>query len=306
MRQYLKVAYLGGPGSYSHIGCTMRFPEAEHVPFASFSAVFKAIQSGACDLGLVPIENGIAGRVADVHQLLPGSGLFLTGELYVPIEHCLLAVSGATIADISTVYSHVQALDQCRSFIFRHDLMSIATSDTASAARQVADQANPALAAIANRSAAALCGLDVLMHNIQDHENNITRFVVLSREQSCRSEGFDDPITTMTFDLGDNPGQLHRALGGFADNNINVIRIESYLSRQTFSSASFMIDFEGAPQDSAVKRTFLELGKFARHFRLLGTYESTKKSGLMCMPPARDAAPAEQPHGAAGAVTGAH
>lgn len=292
MREHVKVAYLGGPGSYSHIGCAMRFPEADHVPFASFAAVFRAIQSGECDLGLVPIENGIAGRVADVHQLLPGSGLFLTGELFVPVEHCLLALPGASISGISSVCSHVQALDQCRAFIARHDFTTSVMSDTASAARHVAKQGNLALGAIANCSAATLYGLEVLARNIQDHENNITRFIVLSREQSGLTEAFATPITTMTFDLGDNPGQLYRALGGFADNNINVIRIESYLSRQTFSSASFMIDFEGAPHDAAVKRTFQELGKCARHMQLLGTYESSKKNAFLPLPLAGEAAEA--------------
>jgi prephenate dehydratase len=280
MRKHQKVAYLGGPGSYSYVGCMMKFPEAVHMPFQTFATVFKSIQTGECDIGLVPIENVIAGRVDDVHHLLPGSGLYITGELYVSIEHCLLGLPGAILEEITQVHSHVQALSQCRAYISRNVFKTYTASDTASAARYVADEKNPQFSAIANKSAAKLHGLEVLKENIQDYENNVTRFVVLSRKQSMQTDCFACPVTTMTFDLGDNPGQLHRALSGFAQNNINIIRIESYLSRETFSSASFMIDFEGAPQDVSVKRTFSELSKFARKFNLLGTYESTKKTEI--------------------------
>lgn len=278
MHNCQKVAYLGGLGSYSHIGCQMKFPEAEQVSYATFADAFTAVKTGECDMGLIPIENAIAGRVADVHQLLPGSGLFIVGELFVPINHCLLGQKGATLADIFEVHSHVQALSQCRGFLTRHGLKTISAPDTSSAAAMVAREGNRACAAIAHRSVAEIHGLSIIANGIEDFEKNVTRFVVLSRERSARIDCFAQPITTISFDLGGNPSNLHDALGGFADNEINITRIESYLSRQTLNSSSFMIDFEGTTDDVRVRRILERLNKVADQIHLFGTYESAKQA----------------------------
>ncbi len=276
MPERQKVAYLGGLGSYSHIGCQMKFPDAEQVSYCTFADAFSAVQTGECDIGLVPIENSIAGRVADVHQLLPGSGLFIVGELFVPINHCLLGKKGATLADIFEVHSHVQALSQCGGFLTRHGLKTISAPDTSSAAAKVAGEDNRTFAAIAHRSVAEIHDLSIIADGIEDFEKNVTRFVVLSRQRSARIDCFAQPITTISFDLGGSPSNLHNALGGFADNEINVTRIESYISRQTLNSSSFMIDFEGSTDDVRVRRILERLGKVADEIHLFGTYESAK------------------------------
>lgn len=274
-----KIAYLGGPGSYSYLACVRKFPDATHMPYSTFAHAFRAIQSGDCDFGLIPIENAIAGRVADVHQLLPGSGLYITGELYLPIEHCLLGLPGADLDGLRAVHSHVQALGQCRSFIARHALTTHAAPDTSSGATVVATSGDTSQCAIAGRDAAKIHGLEIIQENIEDFANNVTRFVVLSRDKASQSDPFDHPITTMSFDLGRNPGKLHCVLSSFAENAINITRIESYISRETFASSSFMIDFEGTQDQAGVKRTFSELKKYANAVQLFGTYESARGTG---------------------------
>jgi len=267
------VAYLGGPGSYSHMGCQMKFPEAKLVSYPTFADTFNAVQTGECDVGLVPIENAIAGRVADVHQLLPNSGLYIVGELFVPINHCLLGQKGATLADVFEVHSHVQALSQCGVFLTSHGLTTQTALDTSTAAEMVARDGSLTLAAIAHRSVAEVYGLSIIAEGIEDFEKNVTRFVVLSRERCVRINCFDQPITTISFDLGGSASKLHDALGGFAENEINITRIESYISRLTFTSSSFMVDFEGSTDDVRVRRILERLGTVANQFHLFGTYE---------------------------------
>ncbi len=274
MKHPTRVAYLGGPGSFSQIGCLQHFPEATLHACATFAQVFGAVQSDECDLGLVPIENSIAGRVTDVHLLLRDSPLYIVGEAFVPIEHSLLGLPGADTSSIREVVSHPQALSQCSDYVLRHGLRATAASATSEAARLVGTRGDATLGAIAHESAAAHYGLEVMQTAIQDFKDNVTRFVILSRANSAAAQPYANPITTITLDFGENPAELHRALSGFAENNVKVTRIESYSSRQTFSSTSFMIDFMGALEQPNVRKTFDKLGKIARRVQHFGTYES--------------------------------
>jgi len=278
MKYPQKVAYLGGPGSFSQIGCMQRFPDAELHACANFERAFRAVETGECDLGLVPIENSIAGRVTDVHLLLRNSELFIVGEVFVPVEHSLMAIPGASLETIQKVASHHQALSQCADFLARSGYQATAVAATSEAARMVRERGDKSFAAIAHESAARHHGLDVLETSIQDFQDNVTRFVILSRENVAAAQAYANPITTITLDFEENPNELHRALSGFAQNNITVTRIESYASRRTLSSASFMIDFMGALEEPHVRKTVDELTTIASRVHHYGTYESAKQA----------------------------
>ncbi len=271
-----KVACLGGPGSFSQLGCMQRFPDAALHACANFGQVFHAVRSGECEFGLVPIENSITGRVMDVHLLLRDSPLFIVGEVFVPVEHSLLGVAGASLDTVKEVASHHQALAQCSDYLLRHGFQVTATGATSEAARNIKERGDVTVAAIAHESAARHYGLEVLQSSIQDFQDNVTRFVILSREKAAPSQPYANPISTITLDFGENPTELHRALSGFAENNVMVTRIESYTSRQTLSSTAFMIDFLGALEEPHVRRTFDALGKIASRVKHVGTYESAK------------------------------
>jgi prephenate dehydratase len=267
------VAFQGIAGAYSHQVCRVLFPQAEILPCFSFEDAFNAVREERATHAVLPVENNTAGRVADMHTLLPQGGLFITAEHYEPIVHHLLTVPGTTLETIKDVHSHVQALTQCRGFLRQHQLTPVVHSDTAGAARDVAYWKNPRNAAIASRAAGEIYGLVPLAHNIADNVENVTRFLVL--EPTLRVPIFEDTSTyktTVFFTLRNGPAALYKALGGFATNGVNLSKIESYLLGGRFAAASFIVDANAHKDSLFFQQALEELSFYSEDVRVLGVY----------------------------------
>jgi prephenate dehydratase len=272
MTQPMTIAFQGEPGANSHIAIAEAFPDATPLPCATFEDALAAITSGAANLGMIPIENSLAGRVADIHHLLPQSGLFIVGEWFLPIRHQLMAPRGATLADIKTVESHVHAIGQCRRIIRKLGIRSIIAGDTAGAARIVAERGDKACAAIASRLAAEIYGLDILAEDIEDEAHNTTRFVILAREPVWPDQGSGPLVTTFVFRVRNLPAALYKALGGFATNGVNMTKLESYMVEGNFFATQFYADVDGHPDDRNLKFALEELQFFSKELRIVGVY----------------------------------
>jgi prephenate dehydratase len=272
MKTTHSIAYQGEPGANSHIACVDNYPDLSPLPCATFEDAFAALQDGAADLAMIPIENSIAGRVADIHALLPASGLHIVGETFLPIHFQLLAVPGARIEDLKAVYSHTHALGQCRNIIRRLKLQPVVAGDTAGAAREIAEWADKSRAALAPRLAGEIYGLQTLASNVEDESHNTTRFVVLSRDERWTPAGEGPTVTTFVFRVRNVPGALYKALGGFATNSVNMTKLESYMEGGIFARTQFLADVDGHPKDLALARALEELKFFSRETRILGVY----------------------------------
>jgi len=270
-----RVAYQGEPGSNSDAASREVFPGAESVPCATFEDVFVAMDEGRADLAMIPVENSIAGRVADIHHLLPESGLHIIGEHFMPIHFALLAVPGASEAGITTVRSHSHALGQCRQFIRDHGWRSVVADDTAGAAREIAEAGDPAVAALAPLLAAELYGLDVLSRDVEDEHHNTTRFLVLAREAAIPAVDSGPVITTFVFRVRNVPAALYKAMGGFATNGVNMTKLESYQLGGSFSATQFYADVEGHPDERPLALALEELAFYTAFLRVLGTYPAS-------------------------------
>ena len=266
-----RIVYQGEPGANSHLAVLEARPGAEPVGADTFEDCFDALLGGDCELALIPLENSIAGRVADVHHLLPGSDVHIVGEHFQPIRLHLLAVPGARIDELRTAESHLHALGQCRRIIRKLGLTPVEAGDTARAARLVADAGDPTRAALATDLAAQIHGLDVLARDVQDAAHNATRFVMLSREPEEAPPGVE-AITTFMFRVRNIPAALYKALGGFATNGVNMTKLESYQLDGSFNATQFYADVEGHRQDRAVARALDELAYFCSDMRVLGSY----------------------------------
>jgi len=266
------IAYQGEAGANSHIACQDRYPDWEPLPCATFEDAFAAISEDRATLGMIPIENSIAGRVADIHALMPGAGLHIIGEYFLPIHFQLMGVKGAAIEELRSVHSHVHALGQCRKVIRRLGLTAHVAGDTAGSAREVAEWADRSRAALAPRLAAAIYGLDILAKDVEDESHNTTRFVVLSRTPEVAPSGNGPVVTTFVFRVKNLPAALYKALGGFATNSVNMTKLESYMVEGEFTATQFLADVDGHPDDPGLRRAFDELQFFSREFRILGTY----------------------------------
>jgi prephenate dehydratase len=271
-----KIVFQGEPGANSHLAISEAYPDHEPVPCATFEDAFSAIGSGEADLGMIPIENSVAGRVADIHHLMPDSKLHIVAEHFMPVRHQLLAVKGATLADIRTVESHVHALGQCRNIIRKLGIRPIVAADTAGSAREVAEVGDKSRAAIASRLAATIYGLDILAEDIEDEAHNTTRFIVLSREKKWVSKGAGPVVTTFVFEVRNLPAALYKALGGFATNGVNMSKLESYMVGGNFFATQFYADVEGHPDDRNVAYALEELAFFSKELRVLGVYPAHK------------------------------
>ena len=268
----MKIAYQGEPGANSHIVCREHYPEADAVACASFEDVFAAVSGGDADLAMIPIDNSIAGRVADIHHFLPTSGLHIVAEHFLRIQFSLLGGPGATLDTIKTVHSHVHALGQCRKFIREHGLTPIISGDTAGAAREVADAADPSQAAISPPLAAEIYGLQVLASDIEDEDHNTTRFVVLSREPAGSAPARPGDVTTFMFNVRNLPAALYKALGGFATNGVNMTKLESYMVGGEFTATQFLAEVDGHPDDAGLARALEELTFYTTDITVLGVY----------------------------------
>ena len=271
-----KISFQGESGANSDTACRNVYPGMEPLPCPSFEDAFNAVESGKADLAMIPIENTIAGRVADIHHLLPESRLHIVGEYFLPIQFQLMALPGTRLEDIKAVYSHIHALGQCRKLIRRHRWKAVVAGDTAGAARIVSEEGNRSHAALAPRLAASLYGLDIIAENVDDTENNVTRFVVLSktRDLAVRASASELMITTFVFRVHNIPAALYKAMGGFATNGVNMTKLESYQLGGKFFSTQFYADIEGHPDDANVAQALKELNFFSREVRILGVYKA--------------------------------
>ncbi len=269
-----RIVFQGEPGANSHIACLEAYPAGAPVPCPTFEDAFNTLAAGEADLGMIPIENSVAGRVADIHHLMPIAGLHIIGEWFLPIRNQLLGLKGARLDEIRTVESHIMALGQCRNYIRRLRLRSVVAADTAGAAREVAERGDRSCAAIASRLAAEIYGLDILAENIEDASHSTTRFVVLSREARRAPHGDGKVLTTFVFQVRNIPAALYKALGGFATNGVNMTKLESYMLEGTFAATQFYSDVEGHPDDRGLKLALEELEFFSQpnSLKILGVY----------------------------------
>jgi prephenate dehydratase len=268
-----KIAYQGEPGANSDIACRDVYPGWEPTPCATFEDALAAIRDGAAGLGMIPIENSIAGRVADIHHLLPASGLHIVGEYFLPIRFQLLAIPSAGLDTIRDVYSHVHALGQCRKIIRQLGLKGHVAGDTAGSARQVAEWGDPTRASLATRLAGEIYGLKTLLADVEDEKHNTTRFVVLSKTPDWAAPRGEAPlVTTFVFRVRNVPAALYKALGGFATNGVNMTKLESYMVDGEFTATQFLADVDGHPDDPGLRHAFEELSFFTKEMRILGVY----------------------------------
>jgi len=272
------IAFQGLPGAHSDMACKQAYPYMTTLPCPSFEDVFEAVQQGQAALGLIPIENSHAGRVAEIHNLLPGTDLHIVGEYFHKVHNHLLAPRGASLKTLKTVYSHPQALMQCRNNVRKLKLKAENFADTAGAAKAIAEWNDPSKAAIASDLAAELYGLDILKKNMQDADDNTTLFVAISKEPTDPDPLKDGPIlTTMLFTTRNISAGLYKALAGFATNGINLVKLESYIPNYRAGTAQFFVTFEGHPEEKHVQHALEELGFFTKKVQLLGVYPADKK-----------------------------
>jgi len=265
------IAFQGAPGAYSDLACRRVFPDMATLPCSQFEDAFAALRDNRARLAMIPIENSVAGRVADIHHLMPDSGLHIIGEHFEPVNHHLLALPGASLAQIRTVRSHVHALSQCRKMIRALGIEPIVAADTAGAAAEIADRGDPTVAAIASELAGRIYGLASLKENIEDAEHNTTRFLIMSRE-ALRPPRETPSVTTFLFRVRNVPAALYKALGGFATNGINMTKLESYMVGGAFTATQFYADVEAHPEDRPLALALEELAFFSRELKILGVY----------------------------------
>ena len=271
----VRIAYQGEPGSNSDAASRVVYPGSDLLPCATFEDVFAALEEGTADLAMIPIENSIAGRVADIHHLLPHSDLHIVGEYFMPIHFQLMALPGAAVDQITTIRSHVHALSQCRRFIRENGWKSVIAEDTAGSAREVAELGDPTVASLAPRLAAELYGLHILAEDVEDEHHNTTRFIVLSRDAQEVTSASGPVITTFVFRVRNVPAALYKALGGFATNGVNMTKLESYQLGGSFAATQFYADVEGHPSDPSLALALEELAFYSAYLRVLGTYPAS-------------------------------
>ncbi|MDZ4692056.1 prephenate dehydratase [Terricaulis sp.] len=266
------ISFQGEPGANSHIAARAAFPELEPLPCASFDDAFAAVSEGQARYAMIPIENSVAGRVADVHTLIPESGLYIIGERFVPIRHQLLGLKDATLEGLTHVRSHPQALGQCRKQLRELGVAAVKTADTAGAAREIAELGDPSIGALASGLAGEIYGLKVLKADIADAPHNTTRFLVFAREAQNAALGSGPCMTSFVFRVRNVPAALYKALGGFATNGVNMTKLESYIEGGAFSAAMFFLEVEGHPEEQALRLALEELAFFSTSLKVLGVY----------------------------------
>jgi len=268
------VSFQGAPGANSHIAVEEAFPEGLALPCFAFEDAIDAVKEGRADCAMIPIENSLHGRVADIHFLLPESGLVITGEHFLPIRYALMATG--PLEGITQAISHPQALGQCRKWLRARGIRPVAYADTAGAAALVAEMGDPTVAAISPPRAAALYGLETIAESLADSDDNMTRFVVLARQAPDRPVP-ETAMTTFIFEVKNVPAALYKAMGGFATNGVNMTKLESYQRGATFAATEFYADIMGAPGDPAIDRALEELRFHCKWMRVLGTYPQARE-----------------------------
>ena len=266
------IAFQGQPGAYSDLACRVAYPGMATLPCESFEAAIDAVREGRAQLGMLPCENSLAGRVPDIHHLLPESGLYVVGEHFHRVEHCLLAPKGATIAGLKRVHSHPVALGQVRHILRELGVTAVVQADTAGAAGMVAQWNNPEDAAIASSLAAEIHGLEILRSNVEDAAHNTTRFYVMAPKPTMPDPATPNLMTTFVFRVRNVPAALYKALGGFATNGVNMTKLESYMIAGQFVATQFLCDADGHPEHPNLRRALEELNFFSTEVRVLGVY----------------------------------
>lgn len=269
-----KIAFQGEPGAYSHLACKEVFPEREAMPCQTFEDAFAAVSEGKAALAMIAIENSLAGRVADVHHLMPESGLYIVGEYFLRIQHQLMAPPSATLKTVKTIHSHTMALGQCRFVIRDLGLKAVVEADTAGSARRVSQENDVTQAAIASSLAAEIYGLNILKPDVEDAAHNTTRFLIMSAEPDDAEPGSGPTITSFVFRVRNVPAALYKAMGGFATNGVNMTKLESYQLDGSFNATQFYADIEGHPQDRLVRLALEELEFFSTSLKILGIYHA--------------------------------
>lgn len=269
-----KIAFQGVDGAYSHQACVEVFPDAEAIACRTFEGAIDTVNRGDADLAMLPVENSTYGRVADIHYLLPESGLHIVGEHFVRVHICLMGLPGVALSDLKSAKSHTVLLGQCRGFLREHGLMTVTGADTAGSAKEVAEAGDPAQGALASELAAEIYGLNVLARQIEDNKNNTTRFLVMSPEATRAEQSDKELITTFVFRVRNIPAALYKAMGGFATNGVNMVKLESYMVGGSFTATQFYADIVGHPDEAPVQRALEELAYFTTHLEILGVYEA--------------------------------
>jgi prephenate dehydratase len=267
--------FQGEPGANSHLAALDVYPDCEPVPCPTFEDCFAALESGAADLGMIPIENSVAGRVADIHHLLPAADVHIIGEYFLPVHHQLMALPGVEIGDLDRVQSHVQALGQCRRTLRGLGLAAVVGADTAGSARQLAESGDRGLGVLASRLAAEIYGLRILREDCEDEAHNTTRFLILSPTPADIPDRSTTTITSFVFRVRNVPAALYKALGGFATNGINMTKLESYQLEGQFYASQFYADVEGHPDDQSLRFAMEELAFFSHEVKVLGSYPAS-------------------------------
>ena len=275
MKKIKSFSFQGVKGAYSEQAGTKLFLEAESIPCPTFEDMFDKVRAGEADAAMVPIENSLAGRVADTQRLIPDSKLKITDEFFLEINHNLIGVKGSKISDIRRIHSHEQGIAQCRNKIIQLKKEMVVEADTAGSAKMIAELNNIEDAAIASELAANIYDLDILEPNFQDSLNNVTRFLVMQKELVDIDSSSDQVLTTLVFTVRSMPSALYKCLGGFASNGVNITKLESYIHPQGFDVAQFYIDFEGHPDNSSVKLALEEMKFFCKHYKIVGVYKKS-------------------------------
>ena len=272
MSAHNTIAFQGEPGANSDMACRAVFPDMQTLACYTFEDAFAALRDGQARLAMIPIDNSVAGRVADIHHLLPDSGLHIIGEHFQRIDHHLLAVKGGTVEGLTHVHSHVHALNQCRGIIRELGLTPVVHADTAGAAHMISQQDDPSQGAIASKLAGEIYGLEDLRANIEDAEHNTTRFLIMAKEPEVPPAGNGKVMTSFVFRVQSIPAALYKALGGFATNGVNMTKLESYIIDGSFQAAQFYAEVEGHPDERAMQLAFEELRFFTHEVKVMGTY----------------------------------
>ncbi len=270
-----RIAFQGEPGAYSHEACVASRPGHEALPCRTFEEVIDAVRDGRADLAMVPVENSTYGRVADIHRLLPESGLHIVDEAFVRVRIALMGLPGSTLDQISHVRAHLVLIPQARNFLKRQGITAEAAADSAGAARELAQHRTPGQGVLASDLAAQIYGLDVLAQDIEDNHHNTTRFLVMARQPDTTRRGAHGMVTTFVFQVRNIPAALYKAMGGFATNGVNMTKLESYMVDGSFTATQFYADIEGHPDDANVKLALDELRYFTTRLHILGTYPAS-------------------------------
>ncbi len=270
-----KIAYQGEPGANSHIACIEAYPGYEPLSCRTFEDAFQAVKDGEAALAMIPIDNSVAGRVADIHHLMPAANLHIVGEHFLRVHHQLLALPGVALKQLQSVHSHVHALGQCRKLIHELGLKAVVAVDTAGAARELTEIKDKTRGVIATRLAAKIYGLEILREDIEDEAHNTTRFVVLSATAQDAPPDSGPVITSFIFRVRNVPAALYKAMGGFATNGVNMTKLESYQVEGQFSATQFYADIEGHPEQRSVRLALEELAFFTSYMRILGVYKAS-------------------------------